>query len=126
MYIAHIFAKIRSSRPAIIVGQNEIDLQFENPNKSDRAWDFDQYAKYNIFIKGYSNPIKLDISDITRNANNFDLIHSRRYITFMKQKVLEEAFFAKGPDFRILKILVIGSILVNVIFGIIIVAIVAG
>lgn len=110
--MAEAVARARSSQPAITIGKNSIDIEFQDPSESDsRAWDNSHYSFGNIFYRGYANSLKLEEGDIKQEETK--LMPSSKYRNFMKTKVIQEAFYADAMQNKKMLYLLIGSLALN-------------
>lgn len=56
--IARSTGKLFGLQLAIELSDHSIELSMEHVDKGERAWDTSLYKSGNVFVKGYSNPIK--------------------------------------------------------------------
>lgn len=112
--IAESISRARGKEPAINVGTNSISIEFVNPeNTESRAWDNDLYAFGNIFLEGYANALKISQDKIEESETK--LMPSKKYRNFMKNKVIQDAFYADARQNKKLILLLMASLGMNVI-----------
>lgn len=121
--ISKSIAKARSSEPAIITSEHGITIKYETPSKEgNRIWDKSMYSWGNIFIKGYANPVKINVE----NNENAQMIASQKYKDFMKTKVIRDAFFADTFENKKLLYGIIAGIALQIITLISVIALLGG
>lgn len=71
----------------VILTDHEIKLKFASPEEKAVCWEEDHYVKGNVFLDGYANAIKPELSDI---EDKYDMIASERYKSYMKNSLIED------------------------------------
>jgi len=66
---------------------HEIKLNFADPNNEENCWDETHYVSGNLFIQGYANPIKPEVSD---DFSDYELIESERYKSYMRNSLIDD------------------------------------
>lgn len=72
----------------ITLDEHQIDIDVVNPlDVEDVAYDTNHYVNGNIFIDGYSNPVKHKFDEAEEEV---ELVSSMRYKPYMNNKLLED------------------------------------
>jgi len=91
-----------------------VKRKWENPGAhQNRAYDLEHNHKNQIFMKDYANALDVDVEDI--QTGEIDLIPSKRYQTYMKQKVLSDSMTAGSDTLTQVKYLTIANLALIVI-----------
>lgn len=94
------------------LSDHSISISVEQPDESNRAWDDSLYKNGNVFIDGYSNPVKPQVkqhtglqnpdtaeieegepdggSDVDESDTHAQLITSSRYRDYMRQDLISQ------------------------------------
>lgn len=117
--IHNVRKKIADARGKIpiyeIQPNGKIVQKWENPGaKENRAYDLEQNSQYQIFAKGYANPVDIDIPE-SIDDSEVKLIPSARYQTYMNQKVLQDAMTAGSDVMNQVKYLTIANLVMIVV-----------
>lgn len=95
-------------------GEHDLKLSMEKPDNDARAWDSSMFKRGQVFVEGYSNPVKVSIDhnpgidqkdtvDVTESETGEDddeesgesddrveVIASPRYQQFMEQELISQ------------------------------------
>ena len=116
--IAKTVAQLKGSELSYRINNHSINTSFVTPETTDtRVWE-DFYDKGNIYIGEYANPVKISPSDI--NDENYDIITTEKYKTYMRQRAIQEAFNTEGTGLEMTDKLIIANILFTAILMIIV------
>lgn len=80
----------------IVLTEHKIKTKARKPKNSDKAWDDSHWVYGNIFIKDYANPVKIAKDKV--EENDYHLIASERYKTFMEQDLIDDMLQASKDD----------------------------
>ncbi len=71
----------------VVLDKHEISIEVVNPDEiEDVAYEKDHYVNGNLFIDGYSNPIK---PVLDKAEDKLELISSDRYKDYMRQDLVK-------------------------------------
>lgn len=77
---------------AVIVGEHDIDTVVLDPESENVAWDPSHYKHGNVFLRGYANPVKVELDE----EGEADLVPSDRYESYMDQHLLSQLTQSPG------------------------------
>lgn len=90
----------------IVLTEHKIKTKAVKPERSEKAWDDSHWVHGNIFIKDYANPVKISKEKI--EENDYHLIASERYKTFMEQDLIDDMLQAsKDSGLTLLQALIV-------------------
>lgn len=127
---ARLCGRLMGCEVAVDAGGQELDVKMVHPSHDgERAWDDSMYVHGNLFVDGYANPVKLQVTvnpsldepdtvdvEVSENGSespqNVSVISSARYRLFMMQDLVSELLNPKERLDKILyAILAIGGVL---------------
>jgi len=94
---------------------HKIKTRAVNPEESDRAWDSRQWVHGNLYLEGLANPIKITPKDVKNLDEDYEIISSERYKTFMEQNLIDDMLNASKSDGLTIKQALIAIIASNVL-----------
>lgn len=73
LLIAGKYSRIRGQELVITLTEHAIIVQYEQPAKTDLAWDYSHYVNGCIFLDGFANPVKPTAKQIDELSFEADL-----------------------------------------------------
>lgn len=97
----------------IVLTEHEIKIKAVNPEETEKNWDDSLYRHGNLYFRDFANPIDFKREDV--KPDNYELITSERYKTFMEQSLIDDMLQASKDSDLTLKQALIAIISTNVL-----------